>query len=94
MLLDVAILMLAFLLSIPAITGYFAHCYGRSFWVWFAIGCFFPVIAQVILALLCHRKARLELRRQSSFISRYEDEQMNIRIGELLNNPPHRKNIS
>ncbi len=94
MLIDVALLMLAFLLSIPAITGYFAHCYGRSFWVWFAIGCFFPVVAQVLLALLCHRKARLELRRQSPFITRYEDEQMHLRIDEVLNRSPHRRNIS
>lgn len=94
MLLDVALLMLVFLLSIPAITGYFAHCYGRSFWTWFIIGCFFPVVAQVLLALLCHRKAHLELRRQSSFITRYEDEQMDLRINEAMNNGQHRKNIS
>ncbi len=94
MLIDVALLMLVFLLSIPAITGYFAHCYDRSFWTWFVIGCFFPVVAQVLLALLCHRKARLELRRQSSFITRYEDEQMHQRISEAMNSTPHRKNIS
>ena len=94
MLLDVALLMLVFLLSIPAITGYFAHCYGRSFWAWFTLGCFFPVIAQVALALLCHRKAQLELRRPTSFISRYEDEQMHLRINEVMNLPPHRQNIS
>ena len=94
MLIDVALLMLAFLLSIPAITGYFAHCYGRSFWRWFAIGCLFPVVAQVILAFLCHREAQLELRRKSSFLTRYEDEQMHQRVNELMNNASHRKNIS
>ncbi len=94
MLIDVALLMLACLLSIPAITGYFAHCYDRSFWLWFFIGCFFPVVAQVVLAILCHRKARLELRRQSPFITRYEDEQMHLRINEVMNGAPHRKNIS
>ncbi len=58
MLIDVAVLMLAFLLSIPAITGYFAHSYGKSFWGWFAIGCLLPVIAQVLLAFLCYKEAK------------------------------------
>ncbi len=94
MLIDIALLLLACLLSIPAITGYFAYCYGRSFWTWFIVGCFFPVIAQVVLASLCYRKARLEMRRQSPFISRYEDEQMHLRINEVMNTVPNRKNIS
>ncbi|MGB3848624.1 MAG: hypothetical protein WA958_01555 [Tunicatimonas sp.] len=94
MLIDVALLMLVFLLSIPAITGYFAYCYDRSFWGWFTIACFFPVVAQVVLALLCYRKAQREQHRPSSFISRYEDEQMHLRINEVLNNAPQRRNIS
>lgn len=94
MLIDIALLMLVFLLSIPAITGYFAHCYGRSFWRWFAAACFFPVLAQVALAVLCHRKAQLEMRRQSSFISRYEDEQMHQHINDVMSGISQRKNIS
>lgn len=84
MLIDVALVMLAFLLSIPAITGYFAHCYGRSFWGWFTLGCFFPVVAQVVLAGLCYRDAQKELRRPSVFISRYEDEQMHQQINQVM----------
>ena len=91
MLIDVALVLLAFLLSIPAITGYFAHCYGRSFWKWFVIGCFLPVIAQVILAFLCHKAAQREQQRPSSFISRYEDEQMHHQIHEVLHQLPDRK---
>ena len=94
MLIDIAILLLAFLLSIPAITGYFAYCYGKSFWTWFAIGCFFPVIAQVVLALLCHREAAKEHRRNSVFISRYEDQQMHRQINEVLYQASERKNLS
>ena len=94
MLVDIAFLLLAFLLSIPAITGYFAHCYGKSFWVWFAIGCFFPVVAQVALALLCHREAAKEQRRQSVFISRYEDQHMHRQINQVLYQTPERKNLS
>jgi hypothetical protein len=94
MLLDIALLLLVFLLSIPVITGYFAYCYDRSFWGWFIIACFLPVVAQVLLALLCYRKAQRERYRPSSFISRYEDEQMHLRIDEVLNSAPHRRNIS
>lgn len=94
MLIDIAVLMLAFLLSIPAITGYFAYSYGKSFWVWFAIGCFFPVIAQVILAFLCHKEAQKELRRQSVFISRYEDERMGQEIGQVLRQTLEQQNLS
>ena len=94
MLIDIAVLMLAFLLSIPAITGYFAHSYGKSFWLWFAIGCFFPVIAQVVLACLCHKEAKKELRRRSVFISRYEDERMEQEIGQLLHQTLERRNLS
>ena len=94
MLIDVAFLMLAFLLSIPAITGYFAYCYGRSFWGWFVIGCFFPVIAQVVLALVCHQEALKEQRRKSVFISRYEDELMHRQINDVLHQSSEKRNLS
>ena len=94
MLIDLALVMLAFLLSIPAITGYFAHCYDRSFWKWFAIGCFFPVIAQVVLAFLCYKDVKKEQRRPSLFISRYEDEQMHQQIDRVLRQIPERKRLS
>lgn len=94
MLIDIALLMLAFLLSIPIITGYFAHCYGRSFWGWFAAGCFLPVVAQVILAIVCYRDSQKEQRRPSVFISRYEEEQMHRRINEVLHQISERKNLS
>ena len=94
MLIDIAFLLLAFLLSIPAITGYFAYSYGRSFWRWFAIGCFFPVVAQVVLALLCRKEVLKEQRRKSVFISRYEDEQMHRQISEILRHTPQKKNLS
>ncbi len=93
MLIDVALVVLAFLLSIPAITGYFARCYDRSFWLWFIIACFLPVVAQVMLALLCYRSAKKEERRPSLFISRYEDQQMHQQISEVLHQTPEGKNI-
>lgn len=94
MLIDIAFMMLAFLLSIPAITGYFAHCYGKSFWGWFALGCLLPVISQVILALVCYRDSLKEQKRPSPFISRYEDEQMHRQINEVLYQPSEKKNLS
>ncbi len=50
--LDAFIIMTLFFLTIPAVCGYYAHSRGRSFWFWFAIGTFLPVIAHIILLFL------------------------------------------
>lgn len=84
MLLDFLLLGLAFLFAIPAITGYFAYSHGRSFWLWFTIGCFLPVIANFIIAYLCRKEAIKAKRRKLSDLSRYEDESMSKKIGELI----------
>ena len=52
MLLDFFLVGLAFYFSIPTIVGYFAYSYGRSFWLWFILGTFLPVISHVILVAL------------------------------------------
>lgn len=36
-------------LIIPFFTGFVAREYGRSFWNWFFLAMFLPIIAQVIL---------------------------------------------
>lgn len=84
MLLDFLLLGLAFLFAIPAITGYFAYSHGRSFWLWFTIGCFLPVIANFIIAYLCRKEAIKAKRRKLSDLSRYEDESMGKQIKELI----------
>ena len=52
MLFDFFLIGLVFYLSIPAVVGYFAYSYGRSFWFWFVIGTFLPIISHIILIVL------------------------------------------
>lgn len=61
MILDIFLLIFLFYLSIPAVVGYFARCYGRSFWLWFAVTCFLPIISHVILYILVSRDSRKNL---------------------------------
>lgn len=49
MLIDIVLAAVAFYFSIPLIAGYFAYSYGRSFWLWFIIGTFLPVITHLVL---------------------------------------------
>lgn len=80
MLLDIALFGLAFLFAIPAITGYFAYSHGRSFWLWFGLGCFLPFISNIVLAILCWKAARKEERRRVGTMTRYEDYYMGQKI--------------
>lgn len=84
MLLDFVLLGLAFLFAIPAVTGYFAYSHGRSFWMWFLIGCFLPIIANFIIAYICRREAIKARKRKLADLSRYEDESMGKYIKELI----------
>ena len=49
---DFALVIALFFLTIPLVAGYYAYTYGRSFWFWFAMGTFFPIIAHLVLAFL------------------------------------------
>lgn len=84
MLLDFLLLGLAFLFAIPAVTGYFAYSHGRSFWLWFLIGCFLPIIANFIIAYLCRKEAIKARKRKLADLSRYEDESMAKYIRDLV----------
>lgn len=60
MIIDFALMGLLAALSIPAISGYYAYTHGRSFWLWFVIGCFLPVVSYFILMLLPDRRNPIE----------------------------------
>jgi hypothetical protein len=60
MLIDFVLFWLAFLLMIPIISGYYAYTHGRSFWLWFFIGCILPVFSYFILLLLPDKKDKYE----------------------------------
>jgi hypothetical protein len=53
-------LLLGFLCAIsflPLTTGYCAHSYGRSFWLWFALGWVLPIVSFFLLfALICRKQ--------------------------------------
>ncbi|QIX61652.1 hypothetical protein HER32_10865 [Hymenobacter sp. BT18] len=56
MFVDLLLAALSLFLLIPLVTGYCACSYGRSFWLWFVLGCLLPVASLVVLAVLLHRK--------------------------------------
>lgn len=60
MMVDFLLFGLGALLMIPAVCAYYAHSRGRSFWLWFAIGTFLPIISYFILLLLPDRANPLE----------------------------------
>lgn len=85
MLIDVAILILAFFLSVPTVLGYFASAYGKSFWRWFAVGLFLPVVSYFILLTILYideRKVRKELQ-----MTLEEDRMMSLLIEESIRKP-------
>jgi len=41
---------------LPLITGYCAYSYGRSFWVWFALGWVLPLLSFFVLFALIARR--------------------------------------
>ncbi len=85
MLVDIVLAALAFYLSIPLVAGYFAHCYGRSFWMWFLIGCFLPVIAHFVLIALVYYD---ELKTGPYKLSRREEAEAERLVNELVSSLP------
>jgi len=85
MLIDVAILLLAFFLSIPTVLGYFATAYGKSFWRWFLIGLFFPIISYFVLLIILYfeeKKVKRELH-----MTLEENRMMTLLIKESIQKP-------
>ncbi len=84
MFIDFAFVVFAFFLTIPAVTGYFAYSYGRSFWLWFFAGCFLPVLSNILLLILTRNYNKT--RKYPSFLTQYEDEQMERLIDGVIGN--------
>ncbi|MGI9544122.1 MAG: hypothetical protein ACR2MX_12765 [Cyclobacteriaceae bacterium] len=77
MIVDFLLVGFLFYLTIPLVAGYSAHCYGRSFWVWFTLGAIFPAVAHLALALLV---------KDDSFetLSEREDQYMSHQINKVM----------
>jgi uncharacterized membrane protein len=85
MLIDVAILILAFFLSIPTVLGYFASAYGKSFWRWFLIGLIFPIVSYfVLLAILYFEEQKVKKELQMTL---EEDRLMTLLIEKSIRKP-------
>lgn len=52
MIVDAIIVGLMFYFTFPLLTGYCASQYGRSFGLWFGIGCALPIVSYIILFFL------------------------------------------
>jgi len=55
MLIDMILFVMAAISFIPIMTGYCAHSYGRSFWLWFALGWLLPLASFFLLIALLAR---------------------------------------
>lgn len=90
MIVDFLLFGLIFYLSIPAVAGYVASSYGRSFWLWFTISCFLPVITHVILYAVLSLDSKPK--RSKNGLSTIEDKKMNSLIGEAMESPEDKIN--
>lgn len=83
MIVDAILIGLICYLSIPAIAGYCAYQFGRSFWFWFGLSLVIPLIAQFILVTLIlideaktpsNKLSKSELRRAEDMVKEVIDE--------------------
>ena len=81
MILDFLLVAIFFYMSIPAVCGYCARSYGRSFTKWFILGMLFPVVTQFVLFFLINN----DKKRQTiqSMLKLEEVEYMEQQIDEL-----------
>ncbi|MBT2558298.1 hypothetical protein J7E24_10925 [Hymenobacter sp. ISL-91] len=56
MFIDLVIAGLFAMSLVPLITGYCAYSYGRSFWLWFALGLLLPIVSYFVLFALILRQ--------------------------------------
>ncbi|MEM9894980.1 MAG: hypothetical protein AAF789_01305 [Bacteroidota bacterium] len=76
MIVDAILVGLAFYLVFPLLAGYSAYHYGRSFKLWFVIGCFLPIISFLILSMLIVWDEKTTPRSKLSRRERMESEEL------------------
>ncbi|MEM6361597.1 MAG: hypothetical protein AAGA64_03045 [Bacteroidota bacterium] len=91
MLVDIVLAVAAFYFSIPLIAGYFAYSYGRSFWLWFTISTFFPIITHFILFTLVYMDERVTAKDKLNRRERAESDQL---VKDLIESIPEVKRLS
>ena len=81
MIVDAILVGLIFYFTFPLLTGYCALQYGRSFWLWFAIGCFLPIISFLFIFTLIYLDEKMT---PSNRLSRREDMESEKLVKELV----------
>lgn len=90
MLVDIVLAVAAFYFSIPLVAGYFAYSYGRSFWLWFAISTFFPIITHFVLFTLVYMDERVTAKNRLNRRERAESDRL---VQELIESVPEVKSL-
>ena len=83
MIVDAIIVGLLFYFTFPLLTGYCAYQYGRSFGIWFAVGCVLPVISFFILFFMISWDEKMTPKHKLSRRERAESEEL---VKELVKN--------
>ena len=86
MIVDAIIAGLVFYFTFPLLTGYCALQYGRSFGIWFAIGCVLPIVSFLILVALIYWDEKTTPVRRLNRRERMESE---ILVKDLVDNVNH-----
>lgn len=87
MIIDAIFVGLAFYFTFPLLTGYAALQYGRSFKIWFFIGCFLPIVSFMIIVVLIYWDEKTTPRHRLNRRERLESEEMVEELKEGLTNP-------
>ncbi|MEM1409024.1 MAG: hypothetical protein AAGG59_19725 [Bacteroidota bacterium] len=90
MLVDIVLAVAAFYFSIPLIAGYFAYSYGRSFWLWFTVSTFLPIITHFILFALVYMDERVTAKNKLNRRERAESDRL---VKELIESVPEVKSL-
>ena len=74
MIVDAILVGLIFYFTFPLLTGYCARQYGRSFGLWFVIGCFLPVVSFLLIFSLIYLDEKMTPSNKLSKRERMESE--------------------
>lgn len=91
MIIDAIFVGLAFYFTFPLLSGYAAYQYGRSFKVWFLIGCVLPIISFIVLVALICWDEKTTPTHQLSRRERLESRQLVEELKEELSRRPASK---